>query len=32
MRGAFGIHVARPMVASGLDVDEPLPSVLPLDS
>ncbi|MEA2274560.1 MAG: hypothetical protein QOI98_3268 [Solirubrobacteraceae bacterium] len=31
MRGVFGIHVARLAVAYGLDVDEPLASVLPLD-
>lgn len=31
MRGVFGIHVARLAVAYGLDVDEPLVSVLPLD-
>lgn len=31
MRGVFGIHVARLAVGYGLDVDEPLASVLPLD-
>lgn len=31
MRGVFGIHIARLAVAYGLDVDEPLASMLPLD-
>lgn len=31
LRGVFGIHIARLAVAYGIDVEEPLVSVLPLD-
>ena len=31
LRGVFGIHVAHLAVAYGIDVEEPLASVLPLD-